>query len=74
MYMNELTSVFKQFKNKEGRFEEKRGNDIRGLTGLYEASQLRVKKPETLAVKPFQIYKNIKYKSITNKKIKQNHK
>ena len=35
--------MFNEFKNNEGKFGEKRGNDIRGLIGLYEVSQLRVK-------------------------------
>ena len=34
MYMNELTDVFNNFKDKKGKFEEKLGKDVRGLMGV----------------------------------------
>lgn len=40
--------VFDNFKDKEGKFSEKLGQDIRGLMGLYEASQVIVEGEDVL--------------------------
>ncbi|KAJ9690162.1 hypothetical protein PVL29_012688 [Vitis rotundifolia] len=48
MYMNEPTDVFNNFKDKEGKFEEKLGKDVRRLMGLYKASQLSVQGEDIL--------------------------
>ncbi|KAK2990975.1 hypothetical protein RJ640_005457 [Escallonia rubra] len=41
-------AVFGNFKDKEGNFDAKLGEDTRGLMGLYEASQLRIEGEDIL--------------------------
>ncbi|XP_059660943.1 (3S,6E)-nerolidol synthase 1-like [Cornus florida] len=40
--------VFNKFKGKDGMFKEKLKQDIKGLMGLYEASQLRIEQEDVL--------------------------
>lgn len=40
--------VFNKFKNKEGKFKQDLTKDIKGLLGLYEASQLRIEGEDIL--------------------------
>ena len=40
--------MFNKFKNKEGKFKQDLRKDIKGLLGLYEASQLRIEGEDIL--------------------------
>lgn len=49
LYNNVLgTGVFDNFKESEGKFKQKLSGDIKGLMGLYEASQLSIRGEDTL--------------------------
>ena len=46
--LGNVTDVFNNFKDKEGRFRSELSTDIRGLMSLYEASQLRIEGEDIL--------------------------
>lgn len=49
LFIGNITEVFGKFTNKEGKFNQKLGENIKGMVELYEASPLGIAGEDTLA-------------------------